>query len=408
MTEIVQFKHISIHLRNEAFKPNVLLMYCDKPLIQLRKMDNNIRNNDNNSSTMNMKKRYNANVSKENQFDPFPADPHANEEVQYKNYNVYTGSFQLEESDKVLRPFEDISLMTCSGYERIIQFTDIPKKIVLSTKISKTYFQDYISNILQKPNEYKYLTGWITYKRSHNNISAYLNQNECVASQQYSDNCKVFIFLVNFIHTDWLASIPIYTTTAKIEMMYILVYKKKSDISEMHISPKQVPLTSMIAYRFVTGSSKIGLKQTNLDKIRETSKPALMDSFGDRFNDGDDDEDTKKVTIDRSSGSKKLQLLIDKGDQIKKVPTSLIEEEARIERNKLLDHHQYEEESIEDDEPMATGRQYSKMQYNASDEMRYTPYSNIAGIDKYEFVRNAVNQIKLPNIHVLMSIMNYR
>ena len=64
--------------------------------------------------------------------------------------------------------------------------------------------------------------------------------------------------------------------------------------------------------------------------------------------------------------------------------------------------------SIDDDEPMVTGRQYSKMQYNASDEMRYTPYSNIAGIDKYEFVRNAVNQIKLPNIHVLMSIMNYR
>lgn len=416
----------------------MLIGYCDKPLSQLRKLEFNLRNGDPGNPGLSgqgshLKKRPYAREPAGLPAEPgqlaAEEQPAAQEEVSYKNYNIYTGSFLVEEADKAFKPFEEVTLMTCSGYERITQFTEVPKKLTLSTKIEKSYFHSYISEIIEKPGEYKFLTGWITYKKSHSAVNAHLTAQEVVASQQYSKNCKVFIFPVNFLNPDWLSSIPIYTTTAKIEMMFVLVFKKKSDTSEVHISPKVVPLTSMIAYRFVSGSAKIGLRQASLDKIRETAKPAIMGSFGDQFNDEDEEEDEHlKKLSEKAARSKKLQFLIDQGDQIKKVPTSLIEEEARIERSKAAEPH-YEEESIDDEEDdlIKSYGNYSQAQLHDrpaylpreqpgyrpapqpkaghfEDKTNFAPYSSVAGIDKEAFVRKAVSLITIPPVHQLLGL----
>lgn len=304
LRHIIQFKNISMHLRNEAFKPTVLLIYCDKPLAQLRKMEGTLKNTEGNTtgntgSNVNQLYTYRDPTGLKKKTyprDPPPAapvqvvstvqpsdspqqaadnpiqnnplsTPPNNDDVQYKNYNIFTGSFQVELGEKNVKAFDEVTLMTCSGYERIVQFTEIPKKVLLSTRIGKAHFVEYISKILQKSSDYKFLTGWVTYKKGHTPISSYLMKNDCVASQQYSENCKIFVFMVNFLSPEWLTKIPIYTSSATIEMMFFLVHKKKSETIEVPIVPKSVPLSTATAYRFIA-TTKIGLKPTSLDRIR--------------------------------------------------------------------------------------------------------------------------------------------
>lgn len=46
LKHIIGLKNISTHLRNENFKPNILLLYCDKPVVHLRTLDRNLSRND--------------------------------------------------------------------------------------------------------------------------------------------------------------------------------------------------------------------------------------------------------------------------------------------------------------------------------------------------------------------------
>jgi hypothetical protein len=263
---------------------------------------------------------------------------------------------------------------------------------------------------MDKPEEYRLLSGWVTHKKGHSSVSSYLQKRDCVASQQYSPNCKVFMFLVNFLKPDWLQKVAIYTTTPKIELMFFLIYKKKGE-SEIGMQPRNVPLTAATAFRFVYANNKIGLKPTTIDRIKEYQKPDVTASFGEGF--AEDDDDTAKQEKNKSAN--KLQFLIDKGDQIKKVPTFLIEEEARKEKQKINLAH-FEEESIEDDdddvdiEPKAFGFSGSYMNSAQKNPENKPPYTMNFGagkvIDKEEFATKAVAHIQVP-IQTILAATRY-
>jgi hypothetical protein len=118
LRHILQMKNISTHLRNEAFKPGVLLLYCDKSMAHLRKMENSLRLSDapppaQFAPTFPKRKPF----PREEQQETIP--PHLNrptmalevggapEESNYKNYNIFTGSFQVDTGDSV-RPFDSV------------------------------------------------------------------------------------------------------------------------------------------------------------------------------------------------------------------------------------------------------------------------------------------------------------
>jgi hypothetical protein len=261
---------------------------------------------------------------------------------------------------------------------------------------------DYITNVIQKPQEYKFLSGWVTYKKSHGSVSNYLQRHDCVASLQYSQNCKIFVFLMSFLKPEWLQTVAVYTTTARVELMFFLVHKKKAEI-EAPISPHCVPLTSPTAFRVVYGNGKVGLRPTTIDRILEYKQPAVASNFTDRFQEDDEEDDRKE---EKQKSSNKLQFLIDQGDQIKKVPTYLIEEEKRNERNKLAVTH-FEEESVDDDEDEGEGSKnynfglQSSAQKTAMFEEKPGFVSEV--VDKEEFVNRAVNQIQIP-IQTILAI----
>lgn len=291
--------------------------------------------------------------------------------------------------------------MTCSSQQRISQFTEIPKKTTLSTKVVRGQFSDYITNVIQKPQEYKFLSGWVTYKKNHGAVSNYLQKHDCVASLQYSQNCKIFVFLMSFLKPEWLQTVAIYTTTARVELMYFLVYKKKAD-QETTILPHSIPLTSPTAFRVVYGNSKVGLRPTTMDRLLENRQPTITATFADRFEE-DDEEDERKD--EKQKTSNKLQFLIDQGDQIKKVPTYLIEEEKRNERSKLAVTH-FEEESIDDDEDVDVSKSYNfGLQSSAHKAAMFEEKPGFVSevVDKEEFVRAAVSKIQIP-IQTIMAI----
>jgi len=87
---------------------------------------------------------------------------------------------------------------------------------------------------------------------------------------QYSKTCKMFVFPLEALDARWLTQIPIYTTSAKIDLLYMMVLKAKPGISEPPIVPEPQNITTPNAYRVIPtpGHGKIALKPSNLDRIK--------------------------------------------------------------------------------------------------------------------------------------------
>ena len=116
-------RNISRHLRNENFKPNVLLLYCDKPLVHLRSLDRNIRGGGARTGGFEDRNRGPKRHQIAPRYDGFKNDFAGNqvsakpetdmvEEVSYKHYKIYSGKlgFQLKKNksktlDNVNFPF---------------------------------------------------------------------------------------------------------------------------------------------------------------------------------------------------------------------------------------------------------------------------------------------------------------
>lgn len=80
--------------------------------------------------------------------------------------------------------------------------------------------------------------GWVSYSKTHSKAAIYCKKNGCVASMQYSKTCKVFIFPLEALDARWLTQIPIYTTSAKIELLAMLVYKTRAGVPDNAIVPE--------------------------------------------------------------------------------------------------------------------------------------------------------------------------
>lgn len=130
LRHILQLKNISTHLRNEAFKLGVLLLYCDKTMTHLRKMENNLRLTDvpqpaQFPQTYQRKRQF----TREDTTNSIPPQisrpsmaleaPRPAEESNYKNYNIFTGSFQLETGDSV-KPFDSVGFINLDNLDDML------------------------------------------------------------------------------------------------------------------------------------------------------------------------------------------------------------------------------------------------------------------------------------------------
>lgn len=117
-------RNISRHLRNENFKPNVLLLYCDKPLVHLRSLDRNIRGGGPRNNTFE-NRNFEIKPQKRTQqiaprYEGFNNDFGGNqvtakpeteavEEISYKHYKVYNGKFSFDLNGKKQKSLDKVN-----------------------------------------------------------------------------------------------------------------------------------------------------------------------------------------------------------------------------------------------------------------------------------------------------------
>lgn len=115
LRHILHLRNISTHLRNEGFKPNVLLLYCDKPLPYLKKMENTLKNSDSPgisaAQPVQIPERRRPVGREHPRVDRNAAMvvERPPEDIQYKNYNIFNGGFQLEAGD-TMKAFDSVEL----------------------------------------------------------------------------------------------------------------------------------------------------------------------------------------------------------------------------------------------------------------------------------------------------------
>lgn len=115
LRHILHMRNISTHLRNEGFKPNVLMVYCDKTLPYLKKMENNLKNSDSpgvaapQSSQVPGRRRPQSREYPRTEKPPVTVLENTPEEIQYKNYNIFNGGFQLEAGESI-KAFDSVEL----------------------------------------------------------------------------------------------------------------------------------------------------------------------------------------------------------------------------------------------------------------------------------------------------------
>lgn len=168
-----------------------------------------------------------------------------------------------------------MEFLTCTDYEKVTQFARIKRNLHLKTSLALSHFNKYITQCISRPSDYQVLigifkikVGWVSYSRNHANLSKYCIKRKCVASIQYSDSCKVFVFPINSLDSRWLTKIPIYSSTPKIELLFMLVYKLQAGQNSHPIIPEPKPLPSMDIFRLIPGRGEIATKTTTLDRIR--------------------------------------------------------------------------------------------------------------------------------------------
>lgn len=90
-----------------------------------------------------------------------------------------------------------------------------------------------------------------------------------MASNQYSKNCKIFVFPLESLESRWLTQISVYTTTNRVEMLCMMIYKIRSDIEENMITPEPKAINTQNAFRLIPGQhGKVAFKPSSLDRIK--------------------------------------------------------------------------------------------------------------------------------------------
>lgn len=162
--------------------------------------------------------------------------------------------------------------MTCSSQARVVRYTDIPQGVHLSAKVDLKGFREYVNNIFAHPDTYQIFSGWIEQNKTHTTFIDYLIRNAVVASQSYSNNCKVFIFPISSLQNSWLKEMAIYTTTPNIDLIYFLIYKRRSNAPEKPISCEIVDIEDSKAYRIVESNNQLYFRETTIDRLLVTGQ----------------------------------------------------------------------------------------------------------------------------------------
>lgn len=95
-----------------------------------------------------------------------------------------------------------------------------------------------------------------------------MKNGDSVASAQYSDKCKIFIFPKDFLKASWVEKFEFSTLNKDLDLAFFLIYKK-GDGSEAKIVPEPMVMEVGRAYKLINCEGKIKEKPINVEILKE-------------------------------------------------------------------------------------------------------------------------------------------
>lgn len=149
---------------------------------------------------------------------------------QHNFYKIFSGNIYVEKKERdCAKKIEDIVMYSCTGEDFIRYFSEIPEGLTLTCQLSLFEFEQYIQKVLTSDHALNYLVLplWMdcpTPLATKN----YFKAQGCVASMQYSNRCKIFIFPKEFLREEWLSTINFFIAkkeNTSVELVGFIVLK---------------------------------------------------------------------------------------------------------------------------------------------------------------------------------------
>lgn len=296
LKDICSYIYLSLDIKEQKFSCGSIRALTGKTPADLRKLnyikkndsklqkgenDPTLRNNTSKNQPKNLKQLINKVSSAENKMQysnvfEFELENDQNHyqqlsaPVQYKYYRIYEGSIKVQDEKSINVNLDQIEMLVCSSRNNISKFGRIPEQLSITTKIDKDGFSKYINRVLNPKvaKEYKILTGWFNIPHGLQNLKEMLDEKKCVGSKQYSKGCKIFMFPVQYLESQWLEQLNVTVMSKEHSMMFMLIWKI-SEKDDQLITPFLLSVEGKQAYSLKMREGKLKASQITLDKLKE-------------------------------------------------------------------------------------------------------------------------------------------
>lgn len=145
----------------------------------------------------------------------------------------------------------EVDLMSCTSIENLKNYSFIKDDLNLSTKVSQEDFVKYMNRIINSRNDYNIAIGWVAPKKAQSFKTPvdYFRVNQCVASNQYSKSCKLFLFPLEFLQPNWMKFVPFFTSANQIDLCFFLVMKLEQAQTEKQLVPENILINTPTIFK---------------------------------------------------------------------------------------------------------------------------------------------------------------
>lgn len=274
LKDLVSNQYVSMDIKSKSFTIGCFRSLFGKTPAELRKLNYNNRH----------KKKVDEQPSRANIMEQKPKMQRQEILVQesldvagaiageYRYYRVFQGEIHVQD-EKIKIVMENAQMITCSASGLISSFAKVPESISITTKVKRDGFEKYVDRLFEpkQSKDYKLLMGWLTIPGGETRVSELLRDRESVASKQYSNTCKIFVFPKEYLKEEWLAKRDfIVMGNQDNQLLYLLVYKKSSKNDEGHkMIPEPLVVTTQKAYKLKVVDGKVRRKNIHLEQLKE-------------------------------------------------------------------------------------------------------------------------------------------
>ena len=160
----------------------------------------------------------------------------------YSTLKIFSGDMSYS-VDSSTFPMKKIEFLAVNRKSRAECFSAIPDKgMNLNTKIPFAYFHKYMDYVTSDAKKYEYcvMPGWIPSNNSTIKLRNVLVDTKTVASDEYSNSCKVFVYPVSALPMKMLEKFDLFADETNIDLLYFVIRKKSVKCFQSRVLPVEI------------------------------------------------------------------------------------------------------------------------------------------------------------------------